>query len=229
MTLPEVLPLLKPASGSVGDTTASHNQYGSYTRARTDPNVPLTAWTNAVRAQVTASSQYWSNSLSEAQRIAWDCYARYKPVVDRLGDVRYITGQNHYIRVNVLKRLGITARRNAPPDTLDDPQYTHLRVVQITNGRYFAYIDNTDDWATTKGGVLLIRLSPVVSAGVNFYKGPYRLAAHVLGRDFLPPTTTQSVNSPFTGDYYAPHFWAARAVTSDGRVSRLDYGKVELQ
>jgi len=62
-------------SGSIAGTTFARNRSGSYARAKTKPINPNTTLQNLVRATFAMLSARWAQTLTEAQRTAWNLYA----------------------------------------------------------------------------------------------------------------------------------------------------------
>ena len=88
------------ARGSIGGQTASRNRFGNYLRARTTPVNPRSSKQNKVRAVVQYLAQYWSNTLTQAQRDGWEVYAAAITRTNKLGAQIKLTGFNHFIRSN---------------------------------------------------------------------------------------------------------------------------------
>ena len=77
--------LIGEASGSIASLTFSHNRGGQYVRQRTIPTNPNTVFQQAIRSLVSELTSRWQNTLTEAQRAAWDQYAVQVPLLDPLG------------------------------------------------------------------------------------------------------------------------------------------------
>jgi hypothetical protein len=207
------------ASGSVGGLTYSHNKGGLYTRARTIPVNPGSAFQTAVRNLMNTQVNRWSNVLTAAERAAWDVFAANVPVLDALGDAIFLSGINWFVKNNVLRRQSGLGQVDAAPTifTLADltaPSFT----VSATTDLAAVTFDNTDDWAAEVGGALIPFFSRPQSAGINFFKGPYRVAPEVQGAA-SPPSSPASIALPFpvaAGNRVFARFVAVRA---DGRPS----------
>jgi len=102
-------------SGSVGGTTFARNRYGNYARAKTKPVNPNTAAQAAIRSALSELTVLWSQTLSAAQRTAWNLYGASVAMKNRLGETTYLTGFNHYIRSNVMRnRVGLGVVNDGP-------------------------------------------------------------------------------------------------------------------
>ncbi len=208
------------ASGSVGGIVASHNRGGMYFRARvipTDPNTPQQALMRGVMAGLVVR---WLTTLSAAQRAAWEVYAANIEVLGPLGDPLPLTGQQQFIRSNA-PRLQTIA-----PLILDAPTIFNFGILSLTSitsateagqTASVAY-DNTDEWANIAGGFLFIYLPRPVNPTINWFRGPYRLAATVIG-DPIPPVSPEVVTVPFPIAAGQRLYGRARASLADGRLT----------
>ena len=61
-------------SGSIGGDTHARNRYGNYIRARTKPINPNTDLQVAIRAAMAFLADRWSQTVTSAQRTAWNLY-----------------------------------------------------------------------------------------------------------------------------------------------------------
>jgi len=92
--------VLTQASGSVAGLTYSRGRSGLVLRNRTIPVNTQTARQSAVRNALTTLVIAWIETLTAAQRAAWELYAANVPVTNALGDSRNISGQNWFIAAN---------------------------------------------------------------------------------------------------------------------------------
>jgi len=86
--------------GSIGDETYGRNQGGIFVRARVDPAQPSSTARDATQAAMTALSQAWSGTLSEAQRSTWRTYAQAFTLPDRYGRPKSLGAICHFVRSN---------------------------------------------------------------------------------------------------------------------------------
>lgn len=208
------------ASGSIGGATASHNRGGQYMRRRAIPVNPSTAQQQSIRGYFSTCQAAWGNTLTPAQRSAWDSYALNTPVTDSLGNSVNAGGKGMFTRGNVPRlQAGLLLIAAGPTSfglpALSAPAITSL--VASTGILTFAFT-NTDSWAGAATGALLIYVSRPQPAAVNGFKGPFRYAGKVLG-NATPPTSPATVTSPFTYTVGQKGFVRFVAVTTDGRVT----------
>lgn len=216
--------LMESASGSLGGITASRNRGGPYFRGRAIPTNPNSTFQQAVRSAAAFLASYWSGTLTQVQRDAWDLYAENVPLPDPLGDPRNVGGIGMYVRSNIARIIagepGV-ARIDDAPTVFDLGSLTEPVVGACTASAdtiSIAYT-NTDPWAILDGGALFIYTSRPQNPGINYFKGPYRLAATVPGDTATPPTSPEVVNAAFPFAAGQRIFVFARASTADGRLS----------
>jgi len=92
--------------GSIGGTTFSRCAGGNYTRARTKPVNPRSATQTLRRANVGFLTTYWSNTLTNQQRLDWRAYAAGTQWTNKLGEAIQINGLAAFLRLNALHRIG---------------------------------------------------------------------------------------------------------------------------
>ena len=208
-------------SGSIAGTTFSRNHYGSYARARTKPINPSTAGQQVARAALSFLADRWAQTLSAAQRTAWNLYGSSVAMTNRLGETTYMTGFNHYIRSNsILKRSGRTVVDAGPtvfelPAT--DPTFS-IACAQTDNKCTFTY-DDTAAWANEDNGWMHMFMGQPQNAQRNFFGGPWKLFAAVAGNNGAPPSSPDAVAGPFVMTELQRVWVYARISRADGRLS----------
>ena len=213
------------ASGSLGGITASHNRFGAYLRARVVPVNPNTDPQASVRALMSQLTNLWANTLSAAQRDAWDTYAANVPVINRIGATVFLTGLNHYIRSNLPRvQAGFIRADDAPLDfNLGDFTPCLFTALAATDDLGVAYT-GTDDWVSEDGAGLIVFASRPRQNTINFFRGPYRLTGVVAGDATTPPTPPASFNSLFALGAGQKVFFRVRVTRGDGRLSASQFG-----
>lgn len=180
--------ILQQASGSVGGLTYSHNRGGMYTRQRTVPTDPATNRQQAVRNALASIVNAWVENLTSEQRTAWEIYGENVPVQDALGSTINLTGQNWFVGVNV-PRIQASLGTISDAPTIFDQGVPPVRILGNTSGLgpEIEFNVNTPpgllasdielDSPASADGDVLIYLGPPINPSVNFWKGPYQLAA----------------------------------------------------
>lgn len=216
-------------SGSIGGATASRNKGGQYFRRRAIPTNPATEQQQAVRNGLASLTNAWSNTLTDAQRAAWDVYAFNVAWIDSLGQSIKLSGQQMYIRSNVPRLQAGLARVQAGPTTYSLGTLTTPVVTSINDdGSSAINFTNTDEWATQAGGALLVYFSRPVSPAINFFKGPYQYAGRVNGATTPPTSPSMGITAPFemAGQAGNRVFVQFRGTSADGRLSSVQRGSI---
>lgn len=213
--------LVTQVSGSVGGLTGSHNQGGMYFRARSVPINPSTAQQLSVRNALTVLTSAWNNTLTTAQRAAWETYNQNVPILDRLGEPRFIGAIAHYIRSNVPRIQAGFARVDDAPTVFNLGDFTEPSAAGNAGTPYDVDVTFTDSdaWANEDDAAMLVYLSREQNPGINFFKGPYQFAGSIDGNGTTPPTSPATITSPFNGATDNAVFGQVRVTRADGRLS----------
>ncbi len=208
-------------SGSVAGNTYARNRYGNYARARTKPVNPNTALQQAIRGAIAFLTDRWAQTLTAAQRTAWGLYGDNVNMTNRLGEVIHLTGFNHYIRSNAIRKQVGIAIIDAGPVVFEipasDPTFA-ITCSEATQQITWAY-DDTMDWADETGAHIFFFQGQPQNAQRNFFAGPWRLKGGVNGVTGAPTA------SPYVGPVAfaiaeLQHQWGyARILRADGRLS----------
>jgi len=83
-------------SGSIAGNTYARNRYGNYVRARTKPVNPKTDRQSVIRTAMQLLTTRWAQTLTAAQRTAWNLYASNVNMTNFTGD-----GHSHTMRLGV--------------------------------------------------------------------------------------------------------------------------------
>lgn len=216
------IPLLgTDLSGSLGGITASHNRGGAYFRNRAIPVNPNTVFQQAVRGFLATLTSLWNDTLTVAQRAAWDLYALNVPLLDPLGNPRNVGGLGMYIRSNVPRLQVALARVDAAPTIFNLGDFTNptfdtfVAVSDVFNVNFTV----GDDWVTEDGAAMLISSSRSTNPTINFFKGPYRAVAPILGDSGAPPASPVVTLAAFNIAVGNRTFILTRISRADGRLS----------
>lgn len=212
--------LLTQASGSIGGVTASHNKGGMYFRARTIPTDPSTNFQQTMRSAMAQLSNLWVNSLSQAQRDAWDLYALLVPLSNPFGDLKKVSGLNQYVRSNTVRLQAGLTRVDDAPTVYDQGDFTAvINAVDATAQEIDVAFGSSQDWIDEDGSGLLVYVSRGQNPSVNFLIGPYRLAGTIAGSSTTPPTSPTSLSLPFPVTAGQAVFAKLQVSRADGRLS----------
>lgn len=213
--------IISRGSGSFGGITLAHNAGGMYLRARVMPVNPSTPAQNLVRAAAASLVNRWSNTLTQAQRDAWDSYAFNTPLIGKLGDPINVSGLNMYVRGNLTRQYQAMTLCDDAPFVWNLGSFTPLASVtaDTTLQEWKISYTNTDDWAGEDDAWLVGFISRPTNATINFFKGPYRIAGMVEGDSITPPTSPLTLDFPFTVASGQRVFARCCVLRADGRMS----------
>lgn len=207
--------------GSMAGNVYSRNRYGAYMRARTVPVNPNTARQQAVRASLAFLTNRWSQDLTAAARTAWNLYGASVSVLNKLGESMFLSGFNHYIRSNTIRKVRAGAVKDNGPVIFEIPDADPLFAITASEAtqQFTITYDDTLDWDNETDGYLWVFQGSPQNAQRNFFGGPWRFLGQVDG------VTAAPVASPLIADATFPiaagqRQWCyARLSRADGRLS----------
>lgn len=208
-------------AGSIGGTTFARNRSGNYARARTTPVNPNTALQVVVRAAMAWLTDRWSLGLTAVQRTAWNLYAANVVMANRLGESINLSGFNHYIRTNLIrKQLGLSIIDAGPvifEIPASDPvlSITASAATQIITVTY----DDTLNWANETEGFLFFFQGLPQNPQRNFFGGPWRSLGSVAGETGIPPPSPALPAAVYAIAAGQRQWIYARISRADGRLS----------
>jgi len=217
-------------SGKLGGNIFSRNKGGNYVRGFTNPINPNTGLQVAVRASLAQLTDRWSNTLTAANRTAWNLYAASVTVTNRLGESVNISGFNHYIRsgVEFLNRLG--GYTDAGPVVFEIPEQDPTLAITATEAGQTISVtfDNALDWANETGATMFIYQGTPQNGQRNFFAGPWRFIGNVLGDDAVPPVSPVVIPVDFAIAEGQRQWIFARIRRVDGRLSEPFRADIEV-
>lgn len=211
--------IVAQASGSIGGLTFSRNRGGKYIRSRATPTNPNTTFQQAVRGFLSDLTSKWNDLLTQAERDAWDLYAENVPLSNPLGEPRNVGGLGMYNRSNVPRLQAGLTRQDTAPGTFNIGDFGNPNIISITastNILSLGFVD-TDAWLDETGSAMLVYTSRAQNPTINFFKGPYRFAAAILGDDSVPPTTPAAIALAFNVEVGQRIFVKVNVTRLDGR------------
>lgn len=155
--------LVSDIRGKQGGNVFSRNRGGGYVRTYVKPTNPSTPQQMFVRSQFQALVQTWKG-LTDAVRAAWNAATVNFPYQDSLGNTKYYSGQQLFIKLNLNLLASGTGQNNDAPvaETVAAPGLTG--VTTLTS----ASIELAFTEATVPAGAkYLILATNGLSAGVS--------------------------------------------------------------
>lgn len=162
---------------------------------------------------------YWGDTLTQVQRNVWTLYGDNVPWLNPLGQTIFLTGQQHFNRINTVHlQIGEAIIADAPViynlGTFTTPTFSLATAAPLCEVSY----DNTDAWANGAGGFLVVYCGKSISIGRKFYRGPWRYAGHVTG-DAVPPVSPFSQHPGWNWGAGNNTWVQLRVIQTDGRMS----------
>lgn len=208
-------------SGSIGGTTFARNSSGNYARSRTTPVNPQSSRQTAVRASIAFLAAAWSSTLSQAQRDAWKDYAAAVVMSNRLGEATFISGFNHYLRSNSLRKRSAKGLRNDGPIILEIPAQDPTFAITAEAGAQTITVsfDNGLAWANEDSAHCMIFQGQPQNAQREFFDGPWRIVGVLDGSSASPAVSGTAFPVDYAVGLGQREFVYARISRADGRLS----------
>ena len=208
-------------SGSLAGNTHARNRYGNYIRARTKPINPNTGKQQVVRGLLATLTAVWSQTLTDAQRIAWNLYASSVAMKNKLGETVHLSGFNHYLRSNVALMQAGGARVDAGPTTFELPGKDSTFAIAASEAaqELACTFDDTAEWCDEDAAHLIVYQGQPQNPQRNFFDGPWRIIGSVDGDSGTAPTSTEAIAGAFVFTELQRQWAYARIARADGRLS----------
>jgi len=101
MALITYSPAISDMRGSVGASTFTRSRAGNIIRTKIKPCEQQSNAHTQARAYLSILTDAWANTLTDAQRIAWNDLANQTTLVNALGRTHQPTGRDLFLRVNI--------------------------------------------------------------------------------------------------------------------------------
>ena len=175
-------------SGSIAGTVHARNRFGNYIRPRTKPVNPNSAQQVLVRSSLSYLTEYWHETLSDADRIGWNTYAAAVPMKNRLGETVYLTGFNMFLRSNIVRKQ---LEQSLCPDcptvlSLPDKDPSLAVSASVATQKLTITWDDTMEWGDIAASVLGIWMGVPQIKTRNFFNGPWRKNGAIAGNGESP-------------------------------------------
>jgi len=208
-------------TGSIAGNTFARNRYGNYVRARTKPINPNSGRQQTIRSIITTLTVLWSQTLTSAQRTAWNLYGSSVAMKNKLGETTYLTGFNHYIRSNSPRLHAGVALVNAGPTIFELPDADPTFAITASEGGpSISYtFDNALAWANEVGGYMFKYQGSPQNPQRNFFDGPWRYHGKIEGAVIPPTSPDVELDPPFAVTETQRQWCYARIAMADGRLS----------
>lgn len=155
--------IVNDISGTIDGTTYSKNKYSNYMKGHRSPTNKQTNTQLQVRADLTNISKLWQ-TLTDAERKAWDNFALANEKTSIFGKMVSITGFNAFVKLNMnLAAVGVAYISNPPlnTDVVGLSNLVSLTATASTQVISLVFTATPTDVTTS----LLIKASNPLSAG----------------------------------------------------------------
>lgn len=168
--------LVSEVRNKLNGSVLSKNRYGNYIRNKVTPVNPQTSFQQAARQRLGNLSASW-RELTQAQRNSFINGAKNLPFTDIFGDIKYLSGQTMFVKLNGnLEKIG-SPRIDSFPETvgfselaISNPDFT----VDGTSGPLTAAGFAVSPGTIPAGFAMVVYATPSIPAGRAFVKNQYR-------------------------------------------------------
>lgn len=159
------------ASGKLGSHVFSHNRGGPYIRLGTKPILVTSPAAQAVKNALAKAAQGWGQ-ITAAQRNAWQEWAQYNPIINRLGEPKILSGQAAFVQLNAtLQRYALSALTVPPIASAPAALLTLTGTFDIGVGNFEIAYTATP---LSSGNSLLVEVAVVDNPGVEYVRNRYK-------------------------------------------------------
>lgn len=123
MALVKLGVIVSAITGKVGGNIFSRNKGGAYVKAWVNPTNPQTVIQQAWRSGFSSRSTDW-RGLTESERNGWKASALLRPVTNRLGEQRFLSGYGLFMKQNMALATASTGLLAIAPVPIPIPAYT---------------------------------------------------------------------------------------------------------
>jgi hypothetical protein len=115
MALVKLGAIAQDVRGSLNGMVFSRNRGGAYVRTKVSPVQPVSQWSARTREIFRDVSQFWANTVTPAERQAWEEWAALHPIVNVFGDSVILSGVAAFQLVKArLAMVGVAPSGSVP-------------------------------------------------------------------------------------------------------------------
>lgn len=177
--------LVSDMRNSLNGSTLSKNRYGSYMRNKVTPVNPQTSFQQAAR-QILGNLSSSFRELTIGQIKAWNNSGINFPFTDIFGDVKHLSGQTLFVKLNAnLEKIGSPRILNPPLPTGFPEIAIESFVFQTEDGDVEAADILIEGTVVPANHRLVVYATPGLSRSISFVKNRYRFlgAFNVVGSE----------------------------------------------
>jgi len=213
--------LVTQISGSIGGLTGQQSRGGMVLKAKGSVTQRRSTRQLAAQNKFAHLNQRWVEILTPSQREAWAVYASLVPRVDALGDQRFISAKDQYLRSNILRMTaGLAPVDDGPTEMmLDQPPLIIFSSASATTQSVTTAFSVTMPWANETGAALTMQMANPHNRSASAFRFTFRLMAAVLGVTGSPPPAFLISPAPFPIAINQVYTLITRITRADGRLS----------
>lgn len=167
--------LVSDVRNSLNGSTMARNRYGSYMRNKVTPVNPQTSFQMQAR-QILGNLSSSFRELTLQQINAWNAAAINFPFTDVFGDIKHLSGQTLFVKLNAnLEKIG-KPRISNPPLSQGFPELAiEDFTAELTAGELSTLEIAINQAVVPAGYTLVVYATPSVSKSISFVKNRYRM------------------------------------------------------
>lgn len=181
-------PTVAEVRGSIGGCVFSRNRGGQYIRFRAVPTNRNSIWQQNVRRHLLDASQYFSETLSAADRRTWETFTQNTPTTNRVGATIVLSSIAAFVRTNSLRLIAHQSIIDKAPPTAGeaaaiDVNPAGISISEITQQIMINAAADLGNWDNTlDDDICLVFQGLPVDKNVQYFKGPYRFSWPLVGK-----------------------------------------------
>ena len=185
MALIKLTAIIDQISGKLNGTVFARNKGGNYVKGLSKPTNPQTSHQQTVRNRFSYISKEWRN-LTEEQRQSWREIARVRPVKNRLGEDRFLSGFQWFQKINVNSTLAGDGFRETPPPLVRFP-YPKKMNTNLSNFPHDFLLQLEVTAGNPDTCSVLIFATPIISKGIFNFHSRLKLIADTPLSNLITP------------------------------------------
>lgn len=169
--------LVSDMRNKLNGSVMSKNRYGSYLRNKVTPVNPQTSFQQSARQSLGNLSSSFRELTIEQIR-AWNASGVNFPFTDIFGDIKHLSGQTLFVKLNAnLEKVG-SSRISNPPAAVGFPELSISGFSAVVTASVLTTMEFEINSATVPSGyALVVYATPSLSRSISFVRNRFRLIA----------------------------------------------------